>query len=219
MTEKQWLKCQDAEELLGCLADQFNLDDVFEETTSRRLQLFACACVRRIWELLSDECRDFFSLVEQNAAKKVDRQKMRAAAQRAEQYPGAADTIIFALHYGDYALLGYSAAGLLASTTHQPDTPSHNRARQSEERYQGSLFHDIFANPFRQVKLARSWATPTVKRLAKAIYQDRTFDRLPILADALEEAGCTNADVLAHCRGPGPHVRGCWVLDRLTGRE
>ena len=57
------------------------------------------------------------------------------------------------------------------------------------------------------------WNGRTVPRLARALYEERAFDRLPILADALEDAGCHHADLLAHCRGPGPHVRGCWVLD------
>lgn len=62
------------------------------------------------------------------------------------------------------------------------------------------------------------WATSTVLRLAEAIYADRAFDRLPILADALEDVGCDNADLLAHCRRPGPHARGCWVVDLILGK-
>jgi hypothetical protein len=58
-----------------------------------------------------------------------------------------------------------------------------------------------------------------VVTLAKSIYEDRAFDRLPILADALEESGCHDPDILAHCRQPGEHVRGCWVVDLLLGRE
>jgi hypothetical protein len=58
-----------------------------------------------------------------------------------------------------------------------------------------------------------------VTALAKAIYGERAFDRLPILADALEEAGCTNAELLGHCRQPGVHVRGCWVVDLVLGKE
>jgi len=64
-----------------------------------------------------------------------------------------------------------------------------------------------------------AWLTPTVQSIAACIYQDRAFDRLPILADALEEAGCTNADVLLHCRQPGEHVRGCWVVDLVLGKK
>jgi len=79
------------------------------------------------------------------------------------------------------------------------------------------FLHDIFGPlPFRPVTLV---PTATVTHLAEAIYTDRAFDRLPILADALEDAGCTDADILAHCRGGGEHVRGCWVVDLLLGKE
>jgi hypothetical protein len=63
------------------------------------------------------------------------------------------------------------------------------------------------------------WATSTVVSLAEGIYTDRAFDRMPILADALQDAGCDRAEVLGHCRGPGPHVRGCWVVDLVLGKE
>ena len=64
-----------------------------------------------------------------------------------------------------------------------------------------------------------AWDDEMVPRLAGRIYEERDWDRLPILADALEEAGCTQEDILAHLRGPGPHVRGCWVLNLLLGKE
>ncbi|MGL6094624.1 MAG: hypothetical protein ACRC7O_02330 [Fimbriiglobus sp.] len=75
----------------------------------------------------------------------------------------------------------------------------------------------IFGNPFRPVKLAAKHRTPTVVALADAITADGAFDRLPILADAFEEAGCDDADILGHARGPGSHVRGCWVVDLVRG--
>lgn len=89
----------------------------------------------------------------------------------------------------------------------------------AEKRYQIRLLHDLFGNPFRRISVDRSWFTPTVTGLAEAIYADRAFDRMPILGDALEEAGCTDEAILSHCRGPGPHVRGCWVVDLLLGKE
>jgi len=61
--------------------------------------------------------------------------------------------------------------------------------------------------------------TPTVIALARGICDEFAFDRLPILADALQEAGCNNADMLAHCRGPGPHARGCWVVDLVLAKS
>jgi hypothetical protein len=62
-----------------------------------------------------------------------------------------------------------------------------------------------------------SWNNRTIPRLAQAIYDEYAFGRLPILADALEEAGCDDADILAHCRSGGEHVRGCWALDWVLG--
>lgn len=72
---------------------------------------------------------------------------------------------------------------------------------------------------FRRVTLEPVWLTQNVLGLAQAIYHDRAFDRMPILADALEETGCKNTDILAHCRGPGPHARGCWVVDLILGKK
>jgi hypothetical protein len=88
-----------------------------------------------------------------------------------------------------------------------------------ESQAQAHLLRDIFGNPFRPVRVDPSSLTPTVTALAQTIYTDRTFDTMPILADALEEAGCTNDDILAHCRGGGEHVRGCWVMDLVLGKE
>ncbi len=85
-------------------------------------------------------------------------------------------------------------------------------------RWQNSLIRDVFGNPFRPVALDPVWRTPAVVSLAEAVYAERAFDRLPQLADALEAAGCDHADILSHCRGPGPHVRGCWVVDLLLGK-
>jgi hypothetical protein len=82
-----------------------------------------------------------------------------------------------------------------------------------------SLFlRDIFGNPFRPVAVDPGWLTSSVVELARGIYDQKAFDRLPILADALQDAGCDHPDVLAHCRGPGPHVRGCWVVDLVLGK-
>ena len=81
---------------------------------------------------------------------------------------------------------------------------------------------EVFANPFRSRILDPvwlSWNNGTVGKLAQAIYDDGAFDRLPVLADALEEAGCTDADKLTHCRSEGPHVKGCWVVDLILSKD
>jgi hypothetical protein len=96
-------------------------------------------------------------------------------------------------------------------------------AEVRERGRQADLLREIFGSltfrpspPLPPAILA--WNTGTVAKLAQAIYGERAFDRLPILADALEDAGCHDAAILAHCRGPGPHVRGCWCLDVLLGK-
>lgn len=78
---------------------------------------------------------------------------------------------------------------------------------------------DIFGNPFRPVAADPSWLTSAVLALVHRMYDSKDFSPMPILADALQEAGCDNTDVLDHCRGEGPHTRGCWVIDMLTGRR
>jgi hypothetical protein len=84
-----------------------------------------------------------------------------------------------------------------------------------------ALLRDVWGNPFRPPPRVEpawlTWQGGTVERLARSIYEERRFANLPVLADALEEAGCTDADILDHCRGLGPHVRGCWVVDLLLG--
>jgi hypothetical protein len=80
------------------------------------------------------------------------------------------------------------------------------------------LVRDLFGNPFRPVVCDPSWRTSAAVGLAQAMYETCDFAAMPVLADALEEAGCDSADVLAHCRGPGPHVRGCWVVDLVLGK-
>jgi hypothetical protein len=77
----------------------------------------------------------------------------------------------------------------------------------------------VVGNPFRPVSIDPLWLTSDVLGLARGIYEERAFDRLPILADALMDAGCDNDDILTHCRSEGPHVRGCWVVDLILGKE
>jgi hypothetical protein len=87
------------------------------------------------------------------------------------------------------------------------------------DKYVCQLFRCVFGNPFRPVTFDRRWRSADAVGIARGIYEDRAFDRLPILADALEDAGCDHKNVLDHCRKPGPHARGCWVVDLVLGRK
>jgi hypothetical protein len=94
-----------------------------------------------------------------------------------------------------------------------------NKARKQELIEQARLIRDIFGNPFRPVTINPSWLTATVIALATSIYSEKAFDRLPILADALQDAGCENDEILNHLRQPGEHCRGCWALDLVLAKE
>jgi hypothetical protein len=98
---------------------------------------------------------------------------------------------------------------------------AHNKATTVESARQSALLRHVVGNPFRPVAVEQfwlAWNNSTIPKLAQSIYEERAFDLLPILADALEEAGCTNADILNHCRQPGEHGRGCWVVDTILGK-
>lgn len=93
---------------------------------------------------------------------------------------------------------------------------------------QVALLRDLFGNPFRVVSInpvwllrgnGRPWERGPVAELAQTVYDQRAFKRLPVLADTLEEAGCSDKEILGHLRGPEPHVRGCWVIDLLLNKN
>jgi len=80
------------------------------------------------------------------------------------------------------------------------------------------LIREVVGNPFRPIAFDPSWRTEAVVGLARGMYESRDFAPMPVLADALEDAGCADADILSHCREPGLHVRGCWVVDLVLGK-
>jgi hypothetical protein len=96
--------------------------------------------------------------------------------------------------------------------------PARPLAAEEETRHQTQLLRDIFGNPFRPAAIEQVWRSANggmAVRLAEVIYRERRFDELPILADALEDADCNDGVILEHCRVPGTHTRGCWVVDAV----
>ena len=89
----------------------------------------------------------------------------------------------------------------------------------ADRSLQPHLLRDVFGNPFRPVRAERRWLVPSVGHLANVMYSGWDFASMPVLADALEELGCDDEQILSHCRGPGPHVRGCWVVDLVLGKD
>lgn len=224
MTEQEWLECTDPRRMLEFLSD----------ASPRKRSLFAVACCRRIWHLLKDErSRILVEKVERHAdglvshSEVYDAYNIHENAEPTYDYKAPWFAVMWAaspFHCMQTADDAAEAAGCAVWWESIPeDDPIislvDSAGRHTEMDAQCRILRDIFGNPFRPVAFVPSWLTPTVVKLAQSIYDDRNFGGLPILGDALEEGGCTNAEVLNHCRGPGPHVRGCWALDLLLGKE
>jgi hypothetical protein len=111
----------------------------------------------------------------------------------------------------------WGSSNVCGAVTYLPD--KYPGGRKAEETAHAVLLRDIFGNPFRPVTFSTSWQTDTAVSLARQMYDSRDFSAMPILADALQDAGCDNDDILNHCRGAGSHVRGCWVVDLVLGKE
>ncbi|HYT87935.1 MAG TPA: hypothetical protein VEL76_04390 [Gemmataceae bacterium] len=195
----------------------------------RKLRLLACACCRRLGAILSREEGHVLDVAEGLAEGCVDREEQKAvvaAAQRAttRYTEGAASVAVLATLRPNAANATHQALlYTFNSWARDPRTPGIVHWQRGEEidRFQSDLFREIFGNPFRPVTLNPAWVTrngAAAKHLAQTIYDERRFDNLPILADALEDAGCDRADILDHCRSQKEHVCGCWVVDLLLGR-
>ena len=231
----------------GQWAEGSNLDRMIDQLTRfgrakgksghRRMRLYACACCRRIWHLLSDQRSRDAVLVSERFGEGLASVEELIAAREAAQ----AASLDQASAPSPFDWRSQQAAWrrrLAADAAHSSALPDHvNAARLAGEaakragwmerlHFQCEYLRDVFGSPFRSVAVDPSWRTPAVLALAQAAYENRTFpagtlepDRLAVLADALEEAGCDNSELLGHLRGPGPHVRGCHVVDLLLAKE
>jgi hypothetical protein len=209
MTEAEWLACTDPMLMLGFLSGK---------ASDRKLRLFACGCCRRFWHLLTDHrSQRVVEAAECFADGKTSIEELTAARIAASHAEGTCVPYNATLHvaYDDASDAAWEVASYLAQII--------ARNPRIEQQEQGNLLRDLFGLlPFRSATIASTWLAwdnGTVCKLAQAIYEERTFERLPVLADALEDAGCDDADILTHCRGDGSHVRGCWVVDLLLGKE
>ena len=238
MTEAEWLTSASPKAMLALLAGT---------SSPRKLRLFACACCRRVWRLLSDErsrraveANERFAdhlageaelhMAQQDAVHAASEAwaATLAAREAAEQAPPTdVLTRIAHLREAEYdakwaaAWLGEAEPERTAALTAWAAGWHTGRAKEQEEQCQADLVRDIF-NPFHPLAGAGSscpWPAGEVLGTALAIYHERRFAELPVLADLLQETGCDNADVLAHCRSGREHVRGCWVLDLLLGKQ
>ncbi len=200
MTENEWLDCSDPIPMLEFLRGK---------TSDRKLRLFACACC-----ILS--CCERSEIAELFAIGKVTVRQLGDEVKRAAC---EADALVAARTTAQAAATqrGHDAAPASEQAARERWV-----AEQKEKSNQAILLREIVGNPFRCSVIDPCWLTwndCTIPKLAQAIDDEHAFDTLPILADALEEAGCDNADILNHLRGPGPHLRYCWAVDLLLGKE
>jgi hypothetical protein len=221
MTEAEWLAETDAVSILSLVESSKKND--------RRLRLLRVACCRSIWkDITIKPARQAVLAAECYADKSISPQELELAYRR-----------------GCAAFLGYTSDRNLKRRGRQPEvfrrmysvafavdtaTPGLSYPTPEypldEKQYRKlilipSLLRDIFGNPFCPITFDSAWLTSTVSAVAKQMYDSRDFSAMPILADALQDAGCDNDDILNHCRDPKAttHVRGCWVVDLVLGKS
>ena len=216
MTEAEWLSCEDPDAQLVFLNGR---------TRDRKSRLFACACCRMVWPLLTDRRSRLAVLrLEEYADGTRDDKRLTdiyniANAAYIESYRkvGCLTGSTLAARVAAFAATGWH--GTAATCAVLALEAASGTERPITQRLETALLRDIFGNPFRPITFSSSWRTDTAVTLARQMYESREFSAMPILADALQDAGCDNEDILSHCRGPGPHVRGCWVIDLVLGKE
>lgn len=227
MKEADWLNSTDRTKLLEYMTGR---------TSDRKFRLFGCACCRRIWHLLSEPCRKAVVVAERFADEQADEDEVEAARRDVTECCN-----VTAVTPGSPAIYSwaYSAARLVLFETpfwkpNQAEQWTEGTARSAAEaawRDRGEdgpgpetcgqlvLLRDVFENPYQPGCVEDEWLTSSVLALAEQMYESRDFSPMPILADALQDAGCDNTEILAHCRGPGQHVRGCCVVDLILGKS
>ena len=209
MTEAEWRAATDSTPMLEFLNGK---------AFSRKLRLFNCHSCRRLQRVTRDE-RNINVLVAAEAFAEgiitSEEMEARSAQWFDFDYPfPLAGTWQRALHLTTMTDSEIRSRLIAATVALSSGNPEKERTTQAE------LLRELFGPlAFRPITINPAWLTSTVIALANGIYEERAFDRMPILADALQDAGCDNDEILNHCRGEGVHVRGCWVVDRILGRE
>jgi hypothetical protein len=238
ITEKKWLEWDTRP------IDQANF--VLRRASERKIRLFAVACCDlAIRQMVDPRSRRAVEVALRHADRTANDEELTAASLEAREVtmpvvgPRAREALDQTSREYWAAVLACSATSSLDRTP-TPDKPDgwlslcaagttsdfliwHTmRAAGDDPLINPKLtafLRDICGNPFRKVLADPAWRAPGVKAMAKSIYDLKAFDRLPQLADALEEAGCDEPAILDHCRRPGSHVRGCWVVDLMLGYE
>ncbi len=222
MTEAEWSASGEPASMVFALHDR---------RLRRKHLLFACACFQRTHAAHPDGIRAI-GVLERYADGEADFPevvRLRAELGRPDgpTWPLFADGIgittdFWGSEFGQFHAAWQTASAVTrVATSRKPGRPS-RAATAERERTRAqlkALVRCVFGNPFHPVAFSPEWRTGTALALARQMYEAREFIAMSILADALQDAGCDNDDILNHCRGEGPHVRGCWVVDLVLGKE
>jgi hypothetical protein len=204
MTDDEWLNCTDPQPMLEFLRGK---------ASDRKLRLFAVACSRRIWDWIDPLGRRAVDVAERFADGLAGPDELRAARLACQGAGGQA------AWYAAATNAAVAARNAARSSQAGVVNNGQSGSEAAELLAQAALLRDIFGPmPLRPLSFDSSWLTPAVVALAQAIYDDQSYDRMPILADALKDAGCGSEEILRHLRERGSHVRGCWVVDRVLGK-
>src|SRR5262245_37709031 len=210
MTEAEWRTNQHALQLLDFVSPRLSV---------RKQRLIAAALVRTISsDILGDDGERWLATAERAAEKQVELTPSAVRRWMQEHWRGrpmalshpALRAVLFQVGLGNPRTTMVNVGYVRGTTTPRYDVVDEGIT---------DVVREIVGNPFRPVAFAPAWRTDTTVALARTMYERREFSAMPILADALQDAGCDNDDILSHCRGPGPHVRGCWVVDLVLGKE
>jgi hypothetical protein len=221
MTEGQWLASDNVFEMLEFL----------EPTASgRKFRLLAVSFCRRVWELITDQgSRDTLEIAERCADGDASKEQLGAAwraagIDRKARLAGSENAVpsaVWAAVSDDPSVAVWDACWHSCRAT---NLAGPNDRTQTDACI--GLVRDVFGNPFRPPRFEPASRTPIVASLAQSAYEERILPsgelesaRLAVLADALEDAGCTDGDILSHLRSAGPHVRGCWAVDLILGKQ
>jgi hypothetical protein len=205
-------------------------DDRATWASRRKLRLFACACARQLWHAVGDPASQAaVEASERYADGEATDAELDSARDAARN---AADCAHRAGPHTDVSVAAWTARAAASVTAKKAAqeaahhfavvawSPPYRCRAGAVERIAEML--DCVLGPRPLPAVERVWFTwngGTVRKLAEDIYADRAFERLPLLADALEDSGCTDTELLGHLRGPGLHVRGCWAVDLVLGKE